>query len=79
MFRKPGNVVNSNPNDFENSFECIPDKFSSCWDVLISLLALLLKLAFKNKMHNTIKLETQDQRFHQSTQRLATATTTIVH
>ena len=62
-----GNVVNSNPNDFENPPEYITDEFSS-WNVWLSHLVLLVKLAFKNKMYNKIKLETQDQRVLQSTQ-----------
>ena len=65
----PGYVVKSNPNDFENPLEYIPDKFSSWWNVWLSHLVLLVKLALKNKMYNTIKLETswKDQRGHQST------------
>ena len=43
--------------------------FSSSWNVWLSHLMLPVKLALKNKMNNTIKLETQDQRVHQSTQR----------
>ena len=62
-----GNVVNSNPNDFENPPEYITDEFSP-WSVWLSHLVLLVKLAFKNKMYNKIKLETQDQRVLQSTQ-----------
>ena len=65
MFKKHGNVVNSNPNDFENLPEYIPDKFSAWWNVWLSHLVLLVILALKNKMHNIIKLETQDQRAHQ--------------
>ena len=68
MFKKPGNVVNFNPNDFENLPEDIPDEFSSRWNVRLSHLVLLVKLAIKNKMYNAIKLETQDQKVHQYTQ-----------
>ena len=66
--KNPGNVVNSNPNDFENPPEYNPDKFSLWWNVWLSHIVLLVKLTVKNKMHYTIKLETQDQRVHHSTQ-----------
>ena len=62
-----GNVVNSNPNDFENSSEYIKDEFS-LWNVELSHLVLLVKLTFKNKMYNKTKLKRQDQRVVQSTQ-----------
>ena len=68
MFKKPGNVVNSNPNDFQNLPEYMPEEVSSRWNFWLSHLVLLVKLALKNKMYNTIKLETQDQKVHQSTQ-----------
>ena len=45
-----------------------PGEFSSWWKVWLSHLVLLVKLALKNKMHNTIRLETQNKRVHQSTQ-----------
>ena len=64
MFKKSGNVVNSNASDFENPSEYNPGKFSSLWKVWLSHLVLLMKLALKNKMYNTIRLETQDQRDH---------------
>ena len=54
--KNPGNVIN--PNDFENPPEYNPDEFSSWWNVWLSHLVLLVKLALKNKMHKTIKLET---------------------
>ena len=44
-----------------------PGEFSSWWKVWLSHLVLLVKLALKNKMHNTIRFETQN-RVHQSTQ-----------
>ena len=45
-----------------------PEEFLSWWNVWLSHLVLLVKLALKNKMYNTVKLETQDQRVHHSTQ-----------
>ena len=68
MFKKPGNVVNSNPNDFGNPPEYVPDEFSSRWNVWLFHQVLLVKLALKSKTYNTIKLETQDQKVHQFTQ-----------
>ena len=68
MFKKSGNVLDSNPNDFENPPKYNRGEFSSWWKVWLSHLVLLVKLALKNKMHNTIRLETQNKRVHQSTQ-----------
>ena len=48
-----------------NPFEYIPDKFSSLWNVSFLHLVMLVILALKNNMYNTIKLETQDQRVNQ--------------
>ena len=67
MFKKPGNAVDSNPNGFENPPEYIPEEFSSRWNIWLSYIVLLVKLALKNEINNTIKLETQDQKVHQST------------
>ena len=67
MFKKPWKCSYSNPNDFENSPEYNPDEFSSGWDVWFSHLMLVVKLAPKNQMYNTIKLETQDERVRQTT------------
>ena len=66
LFKKSGNVLDSNPNEFENPPKFNPGEFSSWWKVWLSHLVLLVKLALKNKMHNTIRLETQNQRVHQS-------------
>ena len=68
LFKKSGNVLDSNPNDYENSPKYNPGEFSSWWKVWLSHLVLLVKLALKNKMHNTIRLETQNKRAHQSAQ-----------
>ena len=68
MFKKSGNVLDSNPNDFENPPKYNRGEFSSWWKVWLSHLVLLVKLALKSKMHNTIRLETQNKRVHQSTQ-----------
>ena len=62
MFKKSGNVVNSNASDFENPSEYNPGKLSSLWKVWLSHLVLLMKLVLKNKMYNKIRLEAQDQR-----------------
>ena len=43
------------------------DEFSSWWNVWLSHLVLLVKLALKNRTYNTIKFETQNQRVHHST------------
>ena len=61
LFKKSGNVLDSNPNDYENSPKYNPGEFSSWWKVWLSHLVLLVKLALKNKMHNTIRLETQNK------------------
>ena len=68
MFKKSRSVLDSTPNDFKNPSKYTPGKFSSWWKVWLSHLVLLVKLALKNKMHNTIRLETQNKRVHQSTQ-----------
>ena len=65
LSKKSGNVLDSNPNDFENSPKYNPGEFSSWW---LSQLVLLVKLALKNKMYNTIRFETQNKRVYQSTQ-----------
>ena len=62
MFKTPWKNSYSNPNDFENPPEYNPDEFSSWWKAWFTHLMLVVKLALKNKMCNTIKLETQDQR-----------------
>ena len=67
LFKKSGNALDSNLNDFENPPKYNPGEFSSWWKVWLSHLVLLVKLALKNKMHNTIRFETQN-RVHQSTQ-----------
>ena len=59
MFKKSRNLTDSKYN---------PSEFSSWWNVWLSHVVLLVKLTLKNKMYNTIKLETQNQRVHQSTQ-----------
>ena len=65
LSKKSGNVLDSNPNDFENPPKYNPGEFSSWW---LSQLVLLVKLALKNKMYNTIRFETQNKRVYQSTQ-----------
>ena len=69
MFKKPGNVVNSNPNDFESSWIYSRQIF---WNIVVKRLpfspSLASDIALKNKMYNTIKLETEDERVNQSTQ-----------
>ena len=45
-----------------------PGEFSSWWKVWLFHLVLLVKLALKNKMHKTIRLEMQNKRVHQYTQ-----------
>ena len=68
MFKESRSVLDCTPNDFKNPPKYNPGKFSSWWKVWLSHLMLLVKLALKNKMHNTIRLETQNKRVHQSTQ-----------
>ena len=36
LFKKSGNVVGSNPNDFENSPKYNPGEFSSWWNLTFS-------------------------------------------
>ena len=67
MFKKPGNVVNSNPNDFESSWIYSRQIFIVVKRLPFSP-SLASDIALKNKMYNTIKLETEDQRVNQSTQ-----------
>ena len=56
--------LDSRPNDFEKLPKYNTGEFSLWW---LSQLVLLVKLALKNKMHNTIRFETQNKRVHQST------------
>ena len=73
------NVVNSNPNDFENPPEYDLDEFSSWRNVWLSHLVLPMKLALKNKMYNTIEMETQDHRVLQPPKCNWLTTTISVH
>ena len=54
----------SNPNYFENPPEYSRDKFSLWWYIWLSHPVLVAKLPFKSRKYNTVKLETQDQRFN---------------
>ena len=63
MFKKSGNVVDSNPNDFENPPKYNPGEFSLWLNVRLSHLALLVKLALKNKINNTIRFEHKTKGF----------------
>ena len=63
MFKKPWNVVNSIPIDFENPPDYNPDEFSYWWNVWLSHLVLLVKLVLKNKMYNVINWKRKTKEF----------------